>query len=99
MIPLIISYILNIVDYIFTLYWVKLYGIEMEGNPFGRWMLEHHLAWVFKILVVGVLFVLLGYMIKRYRKGMKAAYLILTVYSAVVVYHISICFALMINET
>ena len=57
-IPLIISYILNIVDYVFTAYWVHHFGVSIEANPFGRWLFKHNIAWVFKIFIIGA--ILLG---------------------------------------
>jgi hypothetical protein len=42
----IISYLLNIIDYLFTAYWVHKFGIEIEieANPIGRWMFENNLS-------------------------------------------------------
>lgn len=90
MIPLIISYILNIIDYIFTAYWVYKYGIDIEANPIGRWMFENNVAWVFKIVVVGLLFAVLGYLVKRHKKAVTAAYIVLVVYGLIVLYHVAI---------
>ena len=90
MICLIIAYTLNVIDYLFTAYWVRLYGIEIEANPIARWLFTHDLAWAVKILAEGVLFVLLGYFITRNPKLAWVAYIPLTVYSALVVYHIII---------
>ena len=86
--PLIITYILNIIDYLFTLYWVRTYGIEIEGNPFGRWLFDNNIAWVVKIFAVGGLLALLGYIFKRYPKLAWTAYIPLTAYAVVVIYHI-----------
>ncbi len=88
MIPLVIAYILNIIDYIFTAHWVRKFGIEIESNPIGRWMFSHNVAWVFKILVVGGLFAGLWYLIHRLPKAVTAAYILLVVYAAVDIYHI-----------
>lgn len=85
---LLITYILNIIDYLFTLYWVRTYGIEIEANPFGRWLFENNIAWVVKIFAVGGVLALLGYIFKRYPKLAPVAYIPLTAYAAVVVYHI-----------
>jgi hypothetical protein len=92
MIPLIISYILNIIDYIFTTHWVRKFGIEIEANPFGRWMYSHNVAWVFKIFIVGGLLAVLGYFIKRYPNIAWIAYIPLVVYGLIAVYHIIIYF-------
>lgn len=94
MIILTISYLLNIIDYLFTLHWVNLYGISIEGNPLGRWMFENNVAWAFKIFAAGGLFAALGYFIKRTPKAIIAAYIPLGVYAAIVIYHIFIAIQL-----
>ena len=90
MIPLLIAYILNIIDYIFTAYWVREFGIEIESNPFGQWLFEHNIAWVFKIFIAGGLFALLGYVIKQYPKAVIAAYILIAIFGLIVIYHIII---------
>jgi hypothetical protein len=87
---LLITYILNIIDYLFTLYWVRKYGIEIESNPFGRWLFDNNIAWVVKIFAVGGLLALLGYLIHRQPKAAAVAYIPLAVFAAVDVYHISL---------
>lgn len=90
--PLIIAYLLNIIDYLFTAHWVNMFGIDIEANPIGRWMFNHNVAWVFKILIVGGLFAVLGYFIKRYPKTAWTAFIPLVVYGLIVIYHIIIYF-------
>lgn len=90
MIPLIIAYGLNIIDYIFTAYWVHNYGVEIEGNPFGRWLFNHNIAWLFKIVIVGLIFALLWQVVQRYPKAIIAVYILLGVYALLVIYHIII---------
>jgi hypothetical protein len=87
---LIISYLLNIIDYLFTAYWVHKFGIEIEANPIGRWMFENNIAWAVKIFIVGGFFALLGYFIKIYPNKAWVVYIPLVVYAAVVIYHIVI---------
>lgn len=87
---LIIAYILNIIDYIFTAHWVRLCGIGIETNPIGRWMFENNVAWVFKILIVGVIFAVLGYFIHRRPQVSWVVYIPLAVYGLIVIYHIII---------
>jgi NhaP-type Na+/H+ or K+/H+ antiporter len=88
MIYLIIAYLFNIIDYIFTAYWVSKFGICIESNPFGRWMFENNVVWVFKILIAGGLFILLGYCIKKEPRAAWIAYIPLAVYGLIVSYHI-----------
>lgn len=87
MTPLIIAYILNIIDYLFTSHWVNLYGLSAEGNPLGRWMFENGFAGVFKIFIVGGLFVTLGYFINRYPKYKRTGCIPILVYGSIVLYH------------
>lgn len=96
MLPLIITYILNIIDYIFTAYWIKLYGTDIEANPIALWMFNHNVAWVFKIIIVGGLLAALGYLIYRNPKSAWATYIPLTVYGLIVLYHIGIAIYLRI---
>lgn len=90
MIPLVIAYILNIIDYLFTAHWVNKFGIDIETNPLGRWMLENNVAWVFKIFVVGGLYILLLCLVKQHPKVVLVAYILLAVYAVIVIYHIFI---------
>lgn len=88
-----IAYILNIIDYFFTAYWVKSFGVDIEVNPIGRWMFENNIAWLFKIVIVGVLFIVLGKFIRR-SKLVWVALIPLFVYGIIVIYHLSIYFYL-----
>ena len=90
MTPLIIAYILNIIDYLFTSHWVNLYGINIEGNPLGRWLFNHDVAWVFKFLIVGGLLAVMGVCIRKCPKAAWTAYIPLVVYGLTVLYHIFI---------
>lgn len=85
---LIIAYLLNIIDYLFTAHWVNLYGISIEGNPIGRWLFENNLAGVFKIFIVGGLMAVMGVCIRKCPKAAWTAFIPLVVYGFVVMYHI-----------
>ena len=87
MTALIIAYALNIIDYAITAYWVNLYGTEIEGNPLMRWAFENNVAWAVKILAVGGLFALVGYLVKRYHKCAWAGILLCGVYALLSGYH------------
>lgn len=87
---LITAYLLNIIDYIFTAYWVHKFGIEIEANPIGRWMFENNVAWVFKIIILGGLFAVLWYCMRKSAKAVIGAKVLLCVYSAIVIYHLII---------
>lgn len=85
-----IAYLLNIIDYLFTAYWVHKFGIEIEANPIGRWMFENNIAWVVKIFIVGGAFAVIGYFIKKVPKYAWVPYIPLVVYALIVIYHIVI---------
>ena len=89
---LLIAYILNIIDYLFTRHWVNLYGIEIEGNPFGRWLFENNLAGVVKFFGVGVLLAVMGICIRLKPKLAPIAYIPIVVYGLIVLYHLVIYF-------
>lgn len=89
---LITAYILNIVDYLFTAHWVRKFGIDIEANPFGRWLFSHNVAWVYKIIFVGILFLVigLGYWFTKSRLVLWGMRVMLAVFVLLTVYHISI---------
>ena len=87
MIPLITAYLLNIIDYIFTVYWVHKFGIEMENSPFGRWLFENDIVWLYKIIIIGALFALMGFFIKKgCKSAIISAKILLIVYGGIVAY-------------
>ncbi len=85
---LLIAYILNIIDYLFTAAWVNLYGLDIEGNPIGRWMFENNLAGVVKIFIVDGAFLLLGCLFKRHPSLKWTGFIPLIVYGLIVFYHV-----------
>lgn len=51
--PLMIAiYALNLYDFAITTHFVYLYGLEIEANPFGRWMYESGMVYPYKILFI-----------------------------------------------
>lgn len=87
---LIITYLLNIIDYLFTLYWVRKFGIDTELNPIGRWMFEQNVAWLFKIVIIGVLLGAVGWYVHRHPEDSYLAWICLCVYGVIVLYHIGL---------
>lgn len=85
---LILTYLLNILGYLFTLYWVRKFGIEIEGNPIGRWMFSHNIAWLVKIVLNGVLLGAVGWYIHRNPESGYLAWILAGVYACIVAYHI-----------
>ena len=85
-VKLIVIYILNIIDLIATMLLVKRFGLEIEGNPVGKWLIETNLVWFVKIIIVGV--ALFGlYKLQKIKIAHTASTVILVVYSILVIYH------------
>lgn len=87
---LIITYLLNLFDLAMTTLWVKLYGIEAEANPIGRWLFESNMAWAVKIFAVGGALAAMGVCIRKRQKLAWTAYIPLVVYGLIAVYHVII---------
>ena len=85
-----ISYLLNLFDLFMTTLWVRLYGIEAEANPIGRWMLTHNIAWAVKVFAVGGLLAVMGICIRKRPKTAWVAYIPLCVYAVLAGYHLVI---------
>lgn len=88
MVSLVIAYLLNLLDYAITAYWVNLYGTEIEGNPLMRWCFENHCAWEVKIFAVGVPFGVIGYFIHKYPRTAWAGKILLVAYALLMMYHL-----------
>ena len=85
-VKLIVIYTLNIIDLIATMLLVKRFGLEIEGNPIGKWLIETNLVWFVKIFIVGA--ALLGlYKLQEIKIAHTASTVILVVYSILVIYH------------
>ena len=90
----IISYVLNIIDLVFTSVWVNKYGIDIEMNSIGKLLYTTNTVYAVKIFVIGALFILLYKLILIYPKWSWVATAILIVYTLLVVYHILIAIIL-----
>ncbi len=84
---LILIYILNIIDYFQTIYAIQLFGIGVEINPIGRFMLENECAWIFKFIGVPILLTAIGFIIKYDKNKVWAVYFLLTVFLFVVIHN------------
>lgn len=87
---LLIAYILNIIDYLFTARLVNLYGVEIEGNPFGRWILETNQAFGVKFVLVPILLAVMGICIHINPKLKWTGYIPFAVYLGITIYHLFI---------
>lgn len=88
---LIIIYIFNLIDLIATIYLVSLFGLSVEGNPIGRWLIQTNLVYVVKIAVVGLALLLL-WKFKKNRFAIVGSWVILITFSLLAVYHVFIQF-------
>ena len=85
---LIITYIFNLTDLIATMYLVSLFGLSVEGNPIGRWLIQINLVYPFKIGVVGGLLLAIGLLGKINKKAANiGSWVLLLAFSALTVYH------------
>lgn len=80
---------LNIFDLIATMYLVQAYGVAVEGNVFGRWLIQTNLVYVVKIAVVGLALLLL-WKFKNNRLSIVGSWVILITFSLLAVYHVFI---------
>ena len=86
-----ITYIFNLIDLIATMYLVSLFGLSVEGNPIGRWLIRTNLVYVVKIAVVGLALLLL-WKFKNNKLAIVGSWVILITFSLLTVYHVFIQF-------
>lgn len=86
----IITYALNLFDLAFTMYMVNRFGIEVEGNPIGRWMIQSGSVYFVKIGFMAVALYLLYLCIKAVPKWKWICWIPLVVYSVLAIYHLCI---------
>lgn len=84
---LVLIYILNIIDYFQTIYAIQLFGIGVELNPIGRFMLENECAWIVKFIGVPILLTAIGFIIKYDKKQSWAVYFLLTMFLFLVIHN------------
>ena len=88
-VKLIVIYTLNIIDLIATMLLVKRFGLEIEGNPIGTWLIETNLVWFVKIVIVGVALLLLC-KFKNNKLAIVGSWITLITFVVLAVYHIFI---------
>lgn len=85
---LIVTYIFNLIDLIATMYLVSLFGLSVEGNPIGRWLIRTNLVYPFKIVVMGGLLLAIGLLGKINKKAANiGSWVLLLAFSTLTVYH------------
>ena len=83
-----VTYVLNLFDLVMTQYFISRYGSEVEGNPVGRWLVDHPtllIAW--KCAIVALLLLLI-YRFRDKQIANNGSWIILGVYIALAMYHI-----------
>mgnify|MGYP006928622763 CR=1 FL=1 len=85
---LIITYIFNLIDLIATMYLISLFGLSVEGNPIGRWLIRTNLVYPFKIVVMGGLLLAIGLLGKINKKAANiGSWVLLMVFTSLILYH------------
>lgn len=86
---LIVTYILNIIDLLFTNYWVKLYGIGIELNPIGVWLYNIGITQFAKTIFVGILLLFVWYNaeLKNNEFAKNGLYVVSAVYGVIDLMH------------
>lgn len=79
-----ITYFLNLIDLIATLYLVSLFGLDIEANPIGRWLIKTNLVYFVKIVVVGLIL----YVVSKSRIGNICSWVLLIAFVLLTVYHL-----------
>ena len=88
---LIITYILNLIDYLETTYIIQHFGTYAEGNPIMRYIFENNYAWVAKLIVPAILLTVIGLIVKIDKAHIWAPcflfafYLFLTIHNFVII--------------
>lgn len=85
-----ITYLLNIIDYIFTSYWVHNFGLSIEANPIGRWILETVPKQICFKLILPAICLLILYLFRNHKLAKIFTYIALIIYILIVTYHIFI---------
>lgn len=82
------TYLLNLFDLAVTSHWVKRFGIEIEGNPIGRWLYETDTVHLVKTVGMGVLILFLYFALKAHPRWRWVSWLLFISYGTVALYHV-----------
>ena len=89
MLELILIYILNIIDYIETVYAVNNVGFIQEFNPVMQYLLEHNIAWVFKLLFIPIVLAVTHWAVKQLPKAIIVVRICAVWYALVVLHNLA----------
>ena len=93
---LLVTYILNVFDWVCTTVFVNMFGTEIEGNTLMRSAFENGLVNAYKLIGVAILCAFLYYFKDKYAKLVNiSSWLVFGVYSALAIYHLVIIMKLL----
>jgi hypothetical protein len=78
-------YILNIIDYLQTVYAIRSVDIGVEANPIVRFLLLNNYAWIVKFIAIPIILIIMGIILKFDRKQIWAPCFLFILYCAVVI--------------
>ena len=84
-ISLVVLYILNLIDYVQTIYAVQLYGLGVEANPLARILLKGEYAWVLKLILAPLAIMAIAYVVKIDKRWTWVLYLLVIFYLVIVI--------------
>ncbi len=84
---LIITYILNLIDYWQTMYAISLFGLSVELNPVTRFLFKHNCAGEVKIIVPIILLTALGFIVKAEKENIWAVYFVVIFYFLLILHN------------
>ena len=95
---LVITYLLNVVDYFQTTYAVSEFGLDVEANPIARYLLTTDHATLIKLLLPAILLMLLGIIVRVDKRCAWFAYAAFTLNLVVVINNFIVLFKLGVIE-
>ena len=84
---LIIICVLNFIDYQQTMYAVNVFGVDVEGNPIARFLIDNNLGYIVKLILTPILLVIIVWIVHCDRRQRWVVYALLAWYSGVVVHN------------
>ena len=90
MLILIITYILNVIDYLETLYLIQHYGIAVEGNPIVRYLVENNCVLVAKLIVPAILLLFCGIATRKDKTYIAPIYMAFAFYLFITIHNLSL---------
>lgn len=77
-------YILNVIDYVQTMYAIQEVGLAVELNPIMQFLYQNNFVWPVKLVMPVVLLVIWGFIIKADKRLIWSVYILFAVYLFVV---------------